>query len=443
MGYGIKMSFDMVWDTVSGTTTALGGILAAFGVAGEQALQGNFRGAADTILLGASDSVNTLKNIGTRITEDAKKNLKAMQLAQGMFNKDMAPAGMPGSSKQDKKKWVPPDKKETSGIADFIKSEQAALDAYVKYLHAFEERVASEVKAGAAKEMEINKQAYEHGLIDFQTYLDKKHTLNQTALQAELTAKEKELVDARAAEAKAMSNSPSSNFIKDANAAAAQTEKAIQAVTEAQSKLTIARMVDADESQRSAQTELEGWAKAAAAISAAEIEIAKMQGQDTTILEGNKAIQDSKSKILMLEKSIGNIKASELAITLAQIAAEKSRTKELEQQVELNLRKGILNGSITGVNGGYNAMGQWEYKDVGKWKQDNPYIADAALLSGGGNTSNSSSNTVSNTNTFNINGAQDPTATANEVARKMQQVARQETIYSPFVNLNSAFGSAW
>jgi hypothetical protein len=423
MGYGIKMVFDMVWDFVSGSTSALGGILGAFAAATEQAMQGNFRAAASVLLGGASDSVDKLKGIGTRITEDAKKNLKAMQLAQGLFNRDMSPAGMPGSAQKDGKPWEPAPEVEAEDDGSFLKSQQAAHEAYIRYLHAFDERKASEIKSSAAEAMEINKQGYESGLIDLKTYLETKHKYNQAALQAELAAKQSELITARQAEkdARAAFDADSSgDSAKVVNDAYARTEAAIKAVTEAQSKLTLAKLTDSEETKKSLKTEIEDRIKIEAATSEAAIQIAKIQGFETSILEANKAVQDSKNKILLLESSIGNIKAAELAVTLQQIAAEKMKTKELEIQAELSLRKGILNGTISGLTGGYNSQGQWEYTASQRYSVANPYISDSSLMNGGGGNNSSVNSAATNNFNVTVQGGADAAQTGYNIAQAVR-----------------------
>lgn len=480
MGYGIKMVFDLVWDTVSGTTKSLGGILAAFAAAAEQAAHGNFKAAADIVLTGAHDSVNSLKAIGDRVTADATKNLNAMKLAQGMFNKDNTPAGMPGSGKTKGKNWTPAPGAEEEAeaykgtlFADMAKQGQ---EAYMRYLHAFEEQKASVLKAGFAQESEINKQAYEWGLKDLKSYLEDKHRINQAALQAEITAKQNELKDAKAAEEAAAKkfNSVTGEGLKELNDAAGRTQKSMKDLTDAQSKLTVAKLTDADETKNMTKDQLDGnekiriqllelkglYAEAADAkialekgskaygqmdqatkdnqdellfqqkidgivkglqeqqkftgeVESSNIAILKSIGLETNILEAQSKVKSLQSDIDILLIQAVNQTGAQRDATLALVAAKRN---ELDITNKLSIadqqRRDVLSGKITGFNGTIPI-----YRDqYDKEKAASNYVPQANLdpgASGGNRTANATQNNNIN---INVTGGANPTETGNQIA---------------------------
>jgi hypothetical protein len=98
----------------------------------------------------------------------------------------------------------------------------AAQMKELAYLKAFEEKKAAIIKAGADLETELNKEAYEWGLKDLQSYLDDKHRLSVVAMDAEIAAKKKELADAQA-----MTTTPvtdKNGVVNDSKTASAQYE---------------------------------------------------------------------------------------------------------------------------------------------------------------------------------------------------------------------------
>jgi hypothetical protein len=128
LGYGLKMSFDMVYDTLEGIFKATGGGFAAVAAAIEQAMRGNFTQARQVLIDGWNDTKKSISGITDEIAKDAQKNLNAMKLAQGQFNSDTSKAGTPGSNKKGSKFWVP------APTAEEIDEEQKKAEvAYNRY----------------------------------------------------------------------------------------------------------------------------------------------------------------------------------------------------------------------------------------------------------------------------------------------------------------------
>lgn len=138
MGYGVKMVFDIVYDTLEGILKSVGGGLGAIGAAVTFAMKGEFTTAKNVLLSGWNDAAAQIKGIGAKITADATNNLKAMQLAQGKFNKDGSPVGMPGSNKKDGKEWedapdpAKPVKALLEGLTDAQKAAQQQIKEWLK-----------------------------------------------------------------------------------------------------------------------------------------------------------------------------------------------------------------------------------------------------------------------------------------------------------------------
>lgn len=198
MGYGIKEVFDILWDSTAGTFKAIWAAFGGTGAAIQLALVGDFKGAIQAFEAGYDDAAKSISDIGTRITNDSIKNLRAMQLAQGLFNKDKKPAGMAGSGVEDKKAWEGPPAVVVPKIS--LRSDTSAVNAkYLEYSKAFEERAAG-IKINANNlQLEKDKQSYDWGLMDYKTYLNEKLRLTLANISLEKQAKQTELDDAKEA----------------------------------------------------------------------------------------------------------------------------------------------------------------------------------------------------------------------------------------------------
>ncbi|MGD0586696.1 MAG: hypothetical protein ABSA86_13155 [Oryzomonas sp.] len=132
----------------------------------------------------------------------------------------------------------------TDPNANYDRLVHAAHQKYLDYLKAFAEEKAAIVKNANALEEAQNQNAYDKGLVDLRTFLETKHALNEEALYAELAAKKTELANAQAAEKaalKAYAKDPTGESAGNVNAAAAQVEKAKKSVSDAESKMNLAR----------------------------------------------------------------------------------------------------------------------------------------------------------------------------------------------------------
>jgi len=72
LGYGLQMSFDMIYDTVEEIVRSIGGGFGAIGAAISLALEGEFTAAKTALISGWEDSIAQLKGIGARIVGDAQ-----------------------------------------------------------------------------------------------------------------------------------------------------------------------------------------------------------------------------------------------------------------------------------------------------------------------------------------------------------------------------------
>lgn len=144
----------------------------------------------------------------------------------------------------------------------YAKQVKSAHDAYLEYLKAYGEEQAAVVKTANALLEESNKESYEWGLMDLQTYLATKHKLNEAALQAELDAKKTAYAQAQSATGLALTafgKDPTGDTAKGANEAYKKEEAALKAVTEAQGKLGLAKLTDADETKKLTDDQLRGY----------------------------------------------------------------------------------------------------------------------------------------------------------------------------------------
>lgn len=125
---------------------------------------------------------------------------------------------------------------------EYAKQVKAAHDSYINYTIKYNERQAALVKSANVEQEELNKNAYELGKIDLQTYLDTKHQLTEDALRAEVDAKAKAVSEAAQAEQRALAaykNDPTGDTAKNVNESYAKTEAAITADIDAVSKFNL------------------------------------------------------------------------------------------------------------------------------------------------------------------------------------------------------------
>ncbi len=135
---------------------------------------------------------------------------------------------------------------DTSTGGDKKESDWAsAHNKYIEYLKAFEEQKVAITKAANDFALEQDKQAYDWGLMDYRTYLTEKQRLTLSTLDAEMTAKQNELVNAQNALANlkpSLGKKGESQPDKDAanyHDALKKVAEAQKAVTEANSKYSL------------------------------------------------------------------------------------------------------------------------------------------------------------------------------------------------------------
>jgi len=145
---------------------------------------------------------------------------------------------------------------------DYERQVKAAQDAYMRYEKVFEETKVAAIKSANDMALELNKEAYDKGLIDQKTYQDTRLSLTLSSMQAELDAKKKELSDAQAAEKTALAaydKDPTGDTAKNVNEAYAKTQSAIKAVATEQSKMDLARVQGVENTRKENETTLNGY----------------------------------------------------------------------------------------------------------------------------------------------------------------------------------------
>lgn len=256
LGYGLKMVFDIAYDTLEGIFKSLGGGMGAVAAATELAMKGQFGAAKEVLVAGWNDARNQIAGIGDKITADATKNLKAMQLAQGMFNKDTSPYKGAGANRKQGKAWVAkPDEEEEIKVRDDVALWSRAHEKYLEYQKAFESRQAEIVKQGAAEQLQILKESYEWGLVDQQTYLQGRLNSQVKELQDEIEIKK--ALDARltAEVSKYKDGSTAKDAVAYHDALKKQTEAQKELIA-LEGKLKVVRLQGADEIKKSAHDKL-------------------------------------------------------------------------------------------------------------------------------------------------------------------------------------------
>jgi len=226
----------------------------------------------------------------------------------------------------------------------------AVLNAQIAYLKSAEERKMAIILASNSLEQEYNQNAYDLGLSDYQTYLEKKQALTESALQANLDSKKKELSDAEEALGKLSPSTDKQGNVradKDAQAefqALQKIEEAKQGVIEAENQLTMARIQGAKETvdkNKEVQNSYKQIEIQLLEMSGKPIEAAKLQAQmDEESIERKQLIEAAINKIAGAQEALDNLrKQSSLEI----------RNKELD---EIS-RKLQAQQSITEINNEY------------------------------------------------------------------------------------------
>jgi hypothetical protein len=130
--------------------------------------------------------------------------------------------------------------------------ELAAANAYLAYLKTYYETIAQLQKQANDASEQVNQISYNWGLTALQSYLDKKHSLNENSLQIELDAKQKELKAAQDTEKKALAlynANPTDEMAAKVNKSYETTQKAIMAVNAVEAKWHEKQIADADETK--------------------------------------------------------------------------------------------------------------------------------------------------------------------------------------------------
>jgi hypothetical protein len=239
----------------------------------------------------------------------------------------------------------------------------AAHREYLQYEKAFAEEKAAIVKAASDMELEINKNNYELGLTDLKTYLDTKKRLVEQELSAEVTAKKKDLAD-RTSEVKGFKPDKSKNDSQNALAyheALLKQEQAAKAVTEAESKLALARVKNDDEAVKAITDQLRGYQEIQAQLAemngdyeeAASIrkklDESSVQNQQliANAMKGSEEAMDAYwAKEEMEQKKIADAAlkgaTQEAAFTIGQISNQKSLIDIAEKYYDLTTGEAAL-----------------------------------------------------------------------------------------------------
>ena len=218
---------------------------------------------------------------------------------------------------KDKAKGKGGDKRSTGGVA--ASDWTAAHNKYIEYQKAFEERRAAQTKIGNDFELETNRQAYALGFTDLETYLARKNELTLSSLNAEVTARQNELVAAQKAlkELKPVTDRKGiGNPSKDAenyHAALTKEEQAQKALAEAVGKLTLEKEKLKDSDREAIYQAERGYKEQQAAL-------ADYQGDLVKAATIRKALDEQSHERAKLEEEAtrGNIEAQN-ALTAAKI----------------------------------------------------------------------------------------------------------------------------
>lgn len=183
--WGLKMSADIVIDIVKGGFLSITDILVALAKASALALTGDFGGAKDALVQGWEDAKGRIGAAGDEIVKDAQHNAAAMKLAWAFDDRQDPSAGKAGKGKA----WSPKPEAEEDGEDGWLKSNAK----YLEFVKASWDRYNAVTKAATQVEIETLKIAHEWGIVDTQTYLEKKHALTVAEIDSEIQSAAKVL----------------------------------------------------------------------------------------------------------------------------------------------------------------------------------------------------------------------------------------------------------
>lgn len=254
---------------------------------------------------------------------------------------------------KDKAKSKGGDKRSTGGVA--ASDWTAAHNKYLEYEKAFEERRAAQIRITNDFELEINRQAYTLGLTDFDTYLKRKNELTLSSLNAEVTARQNELVAAQKAlkELKPVTDRKGiGNPSKDAenyHAALTKEEQAQKALAEAVGRLTQEKEKLNDSGREAIHQAARGYQEQQAAL-------ADFQGDLVRGAEIRKKLDEESHarKQLEIKATMGDMEAEKALTGLRILDMEKLR------QAAVNHKKALddIQLSTPDIHGNVNSFGQ-------------------------------------------------------------------------------------
>jgi lambda family phage tail tape measure protein len=287
--WGLKMDVDIVVDVIKGGFMSVGDIVIAAGKAAALALTGDFSGAADVLAKGWQDAKSRVGKTSAEIVKDAQHDAAAMKLAWGFDDRSDPAAGRPKKGKSFTTKPGDDEDETDTANSNYPQLVKAAHDAYLSYLKAYSEQRVAIIKSANALDIQINQSSYDQGLTDLQSYLATKHLLTEQSLQAELTAKQEELKNAQAAEKTAQDaykTDPTGDAARNVNEAYAKVVTATTAVIDAQTKLTMAKRADTDETRKMTTDQLHAYQEIQA-------QLLDMQGQYVAAAQIRKGLDES------------------------------------------------------------------------------------------------------------------------------------------------------
>lgn len=128
--------------------------------------------------------------------------------------------------------------------------QRKAQEQYTQYLKAQKEAEVAVIKAANDQKLALDKNAYDWGLMDLTAYLAEKHRLNEASLAAELQAKRQELTQARSMVGVVDVKKSPAEQDAERNQSLVKVANAQKAVIEAENKLALARISNAEETKK-------------------------------------------------------------------------------------------------------------------------------------------------------------------------------------------------
>lgn len=209
----------------------------------------------------------------------------------------------------------------------------AAHNKYIEYEKAFEERRAAVIKIGNELELELNRQQYTWGLTDLDTYLTKKKELTLSSLNAEVQARQNELLTAQKALKELVpvtDKKGKGNESKDAenyHAALQKEELAQKALAEATGKLKIEKEKLNESDRETIYTVSRGYKEQQASLADFQGDFVKAAGIRKHLEE-----QAHERKMLETQAAAGDIEAEKALTALKILDMDKIRQAELKAQ---------------------------------------------------------------------------------------------------------------